>query len=98
EFPVALYDHEGLHRSGHPDGRKQEEFRVEAGTDPAADTYDALTSDRPYRKACTEAEARRVLIEEAKTRLDPSAVAALLGALDQNVTAFEAAPRRALAF
>ncbi|OLC20101.1 MAG: hypothetical protein AUG05_06165 [Actinobacteria bacterium 13_1_20CM_2_66_18] len=98
EVLAVLYHHERLDGSGYPYGLKAEGIPVEARIVAVADTYDALTSDRPYRKACTEAEARRVLIEEAKTRLDPRAVAALLGALDQNVTAFEAAPRRALAF
>src|SRR5437867_6353196 len=98
EVLAVLYHHERLDGSGYPYGLKAEGIPVEARIVAVADTYDALTLDRPYRKAFTEAEARRVLIEEAKTRLDPRAVAALLGALDQNVTAFEAAPRRALAF
>ena len=90
EVLAVLYHHERLDGSGYPYGLKAEGIPVEARV--------ICVGDRPYRKACTEAEARRVLIEEAKTRLDPRAVAALLGALDQNVTAFEAAPRRALAF
>ena len=98
EVLAVLYHHERLDGSGYPYGLKAEWIPVEARIVAVADTYDALTSDRPYRKACTEAEARRVLIQEAKTRLDPRAVAALLGALDQNVTMFEATPRRALAF
>ena len=98
EVLAVLYHHERLDGSGYPYGLKAEGIPVEARIVAVADTYDALTSDRPYRKACTEAEARRVLIQEAKTRLDPRAVAALLGALDQNVTTFEATPRRALAF
>jgi len=98
EVLAVLYHHERLDGSGYPYGLKAEGIPVEARIVAVADTYDALTSDRPYRKACTEAEARRVLIQEAKTRLDPRAVAALLGALDQNVTMFEATPRRALAF
>ena len=98
EVLAVLYHHERLDGSGYPYGLKAEGIPVEARIVAVADTYDALTSDRPYRNACTEAEARRVLIQEAKTRLDPRAVAALLGALDQNVTTFEATPRRALAF
>src|SRR5207248_8024514 len=95
EALAVLYHHERLDGSGYPYGLKAEGIPVEARIVAVAATYDALTSDRPYRKACTEAEARRVLTEEAKTRLDPRAVAALLGALDQYVPAMEAAPRRA---
>ena len=98
EVLAVLYHHERLDGSGYPYGLKAEGIPVEARIVAVADTYDALTSDRPYRKACTEAEARRVLSEEARTRLDSRAVAALLGVLDQNVSTFEGTPRRALAF
>src|SRR6266576_2215093 len=82
ETLAVLYHHERLDGSGYPYGLKAESIPIEARIVAVADTYDALTSDRPYRNACTEAEARRVLIQEARTRLDPRAVAALLGALD----------------
>src|SRR5712691_6648834 len=98
EVLAVLYHHERLDGSGYPYGLKAEAIPIEARIVAVADTYDALTSDRPYRQACSEAEARRVLIEEARTRLDSRAVAALLGALDSNVTAFGGATRRALAF
>jgi len=98
EVLAVLYHHERLDGSGYPYGLKAEGIPVEARIVAVADTYDALTSDRPYRRACTEAEARRVLVEEARTRLDARAVAALMSALDDNVTTFEAAPRAALAF
>ena len=98
EVLAVLYHHERLDGSGYPNGLKAEGIPVEARIVAVADTYDALTSDRPYRRACTEAEARRVLVEEARTRLDARAVAALMSALDDNVTTFEAAPRAALAF
>jgi len=55
---------------------------IEARIVAAADTYDALTSDRPYRKAVTPLEARKVLIEEAGRRLDPRVVSAMFAALD----------------
>ena len=98
EVLAVLYHHERLDGSGYPYGLKAEGIPIEARIVAVADTYDALTSDRPYRRASTDAEARRVLIEEARTRLDARAVAALMSALDQDVTSFEAAPRAALAF
>ena len=82
EVLAVLYHHERLDGSGYPYGLKAEGIPIEARIVAVADTYDALTSDRPYRIACSDAEARRVLAEEANTRLDSRAVAALFRALD----------------
>ena len=97
EVLAVLYHHERLDGSGYPYGLKAESIPIEARIVAVADTYDALTSDRPYRHACSQAEARRVLIEEAGSRLDPRAVSALFKALDdQSVT--DAKRRLALAY
>jgi HD-GYP domain-containing protein (c-di-GMP phosphodiesterase class II) len=82
EVLAVLYHHERLDGSGYPYGLKAEAIPVEARIVAVADTYDALTSDRPYRNACSDAEARRVLAQEARSRLDARAVDALFGALD----------------
>jgi HD-GYP domain-containing protein (c-di-GMP phosphodiesterase class II) len=47
-----------------------------------ADTYDVLTSDRPYRKARSGAEARAIVEKEAGAHLDGRVVEALLATLD----------------
>jgi len=83
EVLAVLYHHERLDGSGYPYGLRAEGIPIEARIVDVADTYDALTSDRPYRNAISEAEARRVLIEEARSRLDPRAVSALFAALDR---------------
>jgi HD-GYP domain-containing protein (c-di-GMP phosphodiesterase class II) len=98
EMLAVLYHHERLDGSGYPYGLKAEAIPIEARIVAVADTYDALTSDRPYRKACSEAEARRVLIAEAGVRLDSRAVSALFGALNENPASPAPAPRTALAF
>jgi HD-GYP domain-containing protein (c-di-GMP phosphodiesterase class II) len=82
EVLAVLYHHERLDGSGYPYGLKGEGIPIEARIVAVADTYDALTSDRPYRVACSDAEARRILAEEANTRLDSRAVDALFRALD----------------
>jgi cyclic di-GMP phosphodiesterase len=97
EVLAVLYHHERLDGSGYPYGLKAEGIPVEARIVAVADTYDALTSDRPYRKACSQAEARRVLAEEGRSRLDGRAVSALFRALDE-VGASEHSPRFALAY
>ena len=98
EVLAVLYHHERLDGSGYPYGLKAEAIPIEARIVAVADTYDALTSDRPYRGACSQAEARRVLIEEAGTRLDPKAVSALFTVLDHHVETFASSSRVALAF
>ena len=97
EVLAVLYHHERLDGSGYPYGLKAESIPIEARIVAVADTYDALTSDRPYRHACSQAEARRVLIEEAGSRLDSRAVSALFDALDIQA-ASDAKRRLALAY
>ena len=82
EVLAVLYHHERLDGSGYPYGLKAEGIPIEARIVAVADTYDALTSNRPYRAACSESDARRVLVEEAQSRLDARAVQALFNALD----------------
>jgi HD-GYP domain-containing protein (c-di-GMP phosphodiesterase class II) len=97
EMLAVLYHHERLDGSGYPYGLKAESIPIEARIVAVADTYDALTSDRPYRQACSQTEARRVLIEEAGSRLDSRAVSALFQALDAQ-SGVEARRRLALAY
>ncbi len=98
EVLAVLYHHERLDGSGYPYGLKAESIPLEARIVAVADTYDALTSDRPYRKACSPSIARRVLVEEAGARLDARAVSALFSALDEQAERAERARRTALAF
>ena len=98
EVLAVLYHHERLDGSGYPYGLKAEAIPIEARIVAVADTYDALTSDRPYRKAASQREARRVLREEAGIRLDSNAVAALFAALDFNRQTEDLVTRPVLAF
>ena len=82
EMLAVLYHHERLDGSGYPYGLGSESIPIEARIVAVADTYDALTSDRPYRKARTPAEARRVVMEEAGRRLDAKVVSAMFAALE----------------
>jgi HD-GYP domain-containing protein (c-di-GMP phosphodiesterase class II) len=82
ELLAVLYHHERLDGSGYPYGLGAESIPIEARIVAVADTYDALTSDRPYRKARTPGEARRVVMEEAGGRLDARVVSAMFAALE----------------
>ncbi len=84
--PVELSDealefvrshHEKLDGSGYPDGRRAENLGIVARIAAVSDMYDALTTDRPYRKAMTVQETMEILRSEAGPLLDPRIVGAL---------------------
>ncbi|OGO77285.1 MAG: hypothetical protein A2Y23_02595 [Clostridiales bacterium GWB2_37_7] len=62
---IVLNHHEKMDGTGYPNGKRQDEIRKEAAILSIADVYDALTSDRPYRKALTVEQAFAI-IEEGK--------------------------------
>jgi putative two-component system response regulator len=63
--PIVRHHHERPDGSGYPDGLKGEEIPPLARILSVVDVYDALTSERPYRRAQAPAEALRELREEA---------------------------------
>ena len=75
---AVLYHHERMDGSGYPHGLAAAEIPIEARIVAVADTYDVLTSDRPYRQAFTQVEALRRILDEAGPHLDPRVVDALL--------------------
>jgi hypothetical protein len=83
ELLGVLYHHERMDGSGYPHGLVAEAIPIEARIVAVADTYDVLTSNRPYRHAVDATEARRVVSEEAGSHLDQRVVAALMLALDR---------------
>jgi putative nucleotidyltransferase with HDIG domain len=72
------HHHERLDGTGYPDGLEAAEVTKVTRVVAVADTYDALTSDRPYRAALPQQEAFRQLLQVAGTKLDPDTVDALL--------------------
>jgi putative nucleotidyltransferase with HDIG domain len=75
---IVRHHHERLDGRGYPDGLRGEEIPLGARIMAVADTFDALTSDRPYRTALRHKDALDVLRSEAGTQLDPDAVDAFL--------------------
>ncbi len=75
---IVLHHHERLDGSGYPAGLTAEEIPIGALILAVVDTYDAITSSRPYRAAAPHKRAIDVLREEAGVRLDPDAVNAFL--------------------
>ncbi len=70
-IPLILYHHERWDGKGYPAGLKGEEIPIGARIISIADAYHALSSDRPYRKAYSKKEARRIIQEGTGTQFDP---------------------------
>ena len=73
---VVRHHHERWDGAGYPDGLAAEQIPTAARVFALADTLDAITSDRPYRAACSFADARREIAAAAGTQFDPAIVAA----------------------
>lgn len=82
-IPIVLSHHDKFDGSG-TNLICGENIPVEARIISVADVYDALTSDRPYRKAMTPFEARDVLIQGSGTEFDPNVVDAFVSAFRKN--------------
>src|ERR1019366_5321397 len=65
-LPIIRHHHEKLDGSGYPDGFKGEGIPLTARILQTVDIYDALTTDRPYRKALTPQEGFAQMREEVK--------------------------------
>ena len=66
--------HEAYDGSGYPDGLVGEEISVVARILSVADIYDAVSTDRPYRKGMSKTESIKVLRDNSGTKLDPKLV------------------------
>jgi HD-GYP domain-containing protein (c-di-GMP phosphodiesterase class II) len=77
-LPAIRYHHERMNGTGYPDALVGEEIPMEARILAVADTYDAMTHDRPYRPAMSPAGALEELRRCAPDGYDPDCVAALM--------------------
>jgi putative two-component system response regulator len=76
---VIRHHHEKLDGSGYPDGIKNEEISTAARIMAVVDIYDALVTDRPYRKGMPLEKAVEILKQEASNqKLDPAVVKYLI--------------------
>ncbi|SMF97262.1 response regulator receiver modulated metal dependent phosphohydrolase [Methylomagnum ishizawai] len=76
---VALTHHEKWDGSGYPHGLAGEDIPLEGRIVALADVYDALTSQRPYKRAWPPAEAFAFLQEQAGRHFDPKLTGLFLG-------------------
>jgi HD-GYP domain-containing protein (c-di-GMP phosphodiesterase class II) len=82
-----------LDGQGYPCGLRGDEIPIEARILAVADTFEALTSDRPYRKGLSPAKALNELRRSAGTQLDPEIVDAFAHLLESGHE-FELLPAR----
>ena len=85
--PCVLHHHERWDGRGYPSGSAGTEIPIEARVLAVADAFDAMTSDRPYRRALTHGKAISELERCAGTQFDPEVVAVFAEAWRQG--AFE---------
>jgi putative nucleotidyltransferase with HDIG domain len=81
DIPYA--HHERWDGSGYPRGLKGEAIPLSARIFAVVDVYDALTSDRPYRKAWPKEKALAYLREQAGRQFDPQVVATFLRLVEE---------------
>jgi HD-GYP domain-containing protein (c-di-GMP phosphodiesterase class II) len=90
-LPGMYMHHEMIDGGGYPQGLKGDEIPMQARIVSVADTFDAMTTDRPYQKAMTLEVALEKIRALVGTRYDPSVVGALVEACEQG----QIAPGRA---
>jgi putative two-component system response regulator len=68
---IPYCHHEKWDGSGYPRGLKGDQIPLAARVFAIVDVWDALTSDRPYRKAWSEEETRQYIQEQSGIHFDP---------------------------
>jgi HD-GYP domain-containing protein (c-di-GMP phosphodiesterase class II) len=77
-LPGIELHHEALDGTGYPHGLKGEDIPILARIIAVADTFDAVTTNRPYQRAFNPDEALGIIKKLSGKRLDPIAAAALV--------------------
>ena len=80
---IPHYHHERWDGSGYPEGLKGEQIPLAARIFAIVDVWDAMTSDRPYRKAVPEKAVIAHIIEQSGKHFDPIVVEAYLQLIDK---------------
>ena len=81
-LPGVLHHHEAIDGSGYPNGLRGEQIPLDARILAVADAYDAMTSDRPYRKGMPSERAEAIIADGAGKQWDAECVAAFRKCLD----------------
>jgi len=82
-IPLIFYHHERWDGKGYPSGLSGDEIPIGARVIALADAFQALSSDRPYRKAFSRRRVMKILAEESGTKYDPTVVSAFFRVLEK---------------
>src|ERR1017187_7651378 len=91
-LPGIELHHEALNGRGYPYGLKGDDIPLLARVIAVADTFDALTTNRPYQQAHDPMEALSIIQNLSGQRLDPKAVAALLAVFQRGEIRIQKTP------
>jgi putative nucleotidyltransferase with HDIG domain len=81
--PIVRHHHENWDGSGYPDGLAGANIPIGARILSVVDCFDALTSDRPYRRRLSDSDALRVLVQRRGTMYDPLVVDSFVSSYDR---------------
>jgi HD-GYP domain-containing protein (c-di-GMP phosphodiesterase class II) len=84
-LPGVMHHHEAVNGKGYPHGLTGELIPLEGRIIAVADAYDAMTSDRPYRKGMPSEKAESILCQEAGKTWDELAVYAMMECISQGL-------------
>ena len=93
-IPIVRHHHENWDGTGYPDRLAGGAIPIGARILQVVDCFDALTSDRPYRRAMSDQDALQIVLDRRGTMYDPRVVDALL---ELQTAASQAGPLRAAA-
>lgn len=83
ESEIIRYHHERYDGMGYPSSLMMDEIPLEASIIAVADSYDAMTSDRAYRKAMPKEKALSIILSEAGKQFHPDVVESFLRMMDK---------------
>ncbi|MEM7455365.1 MAG: HD-GYP domain-containing protein [Planctomycetota bacterium] len=78
-LPGVLFHHERYDGKGYPDGLSGDDIPLDARILAVVDSYDAMTSDRPYRNGMAHEKAMGILLDGSGSQWDPRVVEAFYG-------------------
>lgn len=82
---LARHHHERVDGSGYPDGKRDEHIPIGARVIAVADSFDAMTTDRPYRARLPLLDVLREMDANTDRQFDPAVVGALFRAVRQEI-------------
>jgi putative nucleotidyltransferase with HDIG domain len=90
--PIIMYHHAHFSAKSKEDGPHGEEIPIGARVVAVADAYDAIVTDRPYRRGRTPQEAVAIITEASGSQFDPAVVAAFEHVMHEEANENEATP------